>query len=341
MFYFYTPTYKTKIMKKNLSLIFCLCLSKLFFAQKGLVGEYYNGLNFEQKITSRIDPSLDFYWNFRSPANGVNPHDFSIRWTGQLTAPETGEYIIGATVDDGIRLWINNETVLDAWAEHDKVYFSNTIYLKAGNTYNLRIDFFNATREGMIQLKWQLPSQKPKFGGYFGTNEQIIDPKYFGNPTLSPVEKPIVPKEVKTEKPKPAPKKEVKKSEPKTVTVPTMTLEKPSKDTVAKYIPKNILFEKSTNIMVGTSMIELDNLAKMLQRFPSATLRIEGHTDNIGDAALNQKLSDERAEAVKTYLTQKGVAANRLTAKGFGSSRPLFKDSGGNPKNRRVEFFVE
>ncbi len=328
-------------MKKKLLLIVFLCFSKLFFAQKGLVGEYFNGLNFEEKATTRIDSKIDFYWNFQSPANGVNPHDFSIRWSGQLLAPETGEYLIGATVDDGIRLWINNEPVLNAWAWHDKVFFSNTIYLQAGNTYTLRIDYFNATREGMIQLKWQKPSRKPKFGGFLGTNEEIIDPKYFGSPTLPPAEKTIVPKVEKIEKPKIIPKKEPKKAEPKPIAVPSVTLAKPNKDTVAKYIPKNILFEKSTNKMIGTSMAELDNLAKMLLRFPSTTLRIEGHTDNIGEAALNQKLSEERADAVKNYLIQKEVAANRLTAKGFGSSRPLFKESGGNPKNRRVEFFVD
>jgi outer membrane protein OmpA-like peptidoglycan-associated protein len=70
---------------------------------------------------------------------------------------------------------------------------------------------------------------------------------------------------------------------------------------------------------------------------------IEGHTDSAGDAVKNRALSQERAEAVATYLTQKGIAAERLTAKGHGPDNPIASNrtAEGRAKNRRVELHVE
>jgi outer membrane protein OmpA-like peptidoglycan-associated protein len=68
-------------------------------------------------------------------------------------------------------------------------------------------------------------------------------------------------------------------------------------------------------------------------------LEVQGHTDNVGNDAYNQTLSEARAKAVATWLTQHGVAADRLTAKGYGKTKPV-ADNGsdeGRAKNRRVE----
>ena len=72
----------------------------------------------------------------------------------------------------------------------------------------------------------------------------------------------------------------------------------------------------------------------------STQMTITGHTDSSGDAAANQKLSEERAEAFKTYLVDKGVDASRVTVVGKGSSDPAFpNDTAANrAKNRRIEF---
>jgi outer membrane protein OmpA-like peptidoglycan-associated protein len=335
-------------LRNTISFIFIVFASILSVsAQKGLVGEYYNGRNFQEKIMTRTDPTLNFYWDFKAPANGIAPEDFSVRWTGKIIAPETGDYQIGFVVDDGVRMWINDEKVIDAWDMHDKIFFSNTVRLKEGQSYNIKIEYFNGTREGMIDFKWQKPSRKPVFGGFLGTNEEIIKSNFFTEQKSSPV---AVENKTKT-KIENKPKKEViqkpkpslnKETSPAVIPIPTKIVEKtPPKDTLAKYIPKNILFEKSTFVMIGNSMQELDNLAKMLFNFPKATLRIEGHSDSIGDAVLNQTLSEQRADAVKNYLIQKEIDPKRLIAKGFGSSKPLFKDNIGNQKNRRVEFIVE
>jgi outer membrane protein OmpA-like peptidoglycan-associated protein len=75
---------------------------------------------------------------------------------------------------------------------------------------------------------------------------------------------------------------------------------------------------------------------------PSLKVEISGHTDNLGNATENIKLSTNRAKAVVDYLVNKGIAANRLTYKGFGSTKPI-ADNGtekGRAKNRRTEFTV-
>jgi len=83
----------------------------------------------------------------------------------------------------------------------------------------------------------------------------------------------------------------------------------------------------------------LDEVAGVLNKNPELNIKICGHTDNVGSAAYNQKLSERRAAAVKAYLAEKGIAAERMTAKGFGLTRPIATNDtdDGRAKNRRVE----
>jgi outer membrane protein OmpA-like peptidoglycan-associated protein len=324
-------------MKKTILLLSTLFLNFSIFAQNGLQGEYYNGQNFEKKILTRNDKNIDYYWNFEAPANGIDPLNFSVRWTGKLLAPESGKYLFSVIVDDGVRLWIDNKQLINAWDLHDKVRFSNEITLNKGQSYDIKIEYFNGTREGVIKLHWQKPSEKPLFGGFLGTNEKIISSEYFTSPSVAVAKNNQKPSEKPPVKPAPVVPKPTA-----IVDVPKPKPIAPPKDTLQKYIPKNIFFEQSTSKMYNDSQAELDYLATMLKNYPLAKLTIEGHTDNIGDAVLNQKLSDERAQAVKNYLTAQGIAGERLTAKGYGSTRPLFREvkDKANSKNRRVEFIV-
>ena len=77
----------------------------------------------------------------------------------------------------------------------------------------------------------------------------------------------------------------------------------------------------------------------MLLKYPKLQIEIAGHTDNVGLQAVNMKLSLSRAEEVKRYLVSKGVNPNRITAEGFGDSRPVADNATeqGRQKNRRVE----
>ena len=91
-----------------------------------------------------------------------------------------------------------------------------------------------------------------------------------------------------------------------------------------------------------TSFSILDEVVKVLNDNPTLNVRVEGHTDSTGNAGHNQRLSQRRAEAVVAYLTGKGIAKERLSAKGMGPDLPLeTNDSAdGRERNRRVEFVV-
>ncbi len=83
----------------------------------------------------------------------------------------------------------------------------------------------------------------------------------------------------------------------------------------------------------------LKQVVALLQQNPDLKLRVEGHTDNQGSAAANQALSEKRAQAVVAWLVAQGIPANRLSAQGFGQSKPVAENSTevGRAKNRRVE----
>lgn len=89
-----------------------------------------------------------------------------------------------------------------------------------------------------------------------------------------------------------------------------------------------------------TLKARLDETARWLAKNPDKNITVEGHTSTVGNATLNQQLSERRAEAVKDYLVEQGVDASRITARGAGPDKPAYSP-GRNPKNRRVEITVD
>ena len=100
-----------------------------------------------------------------------------------------------------------------------------------------------------------------------------------------------------------------------------------------------IQFDTGKATIQPTSENVLAEIVKLLQQNSDLKLRVEGHTDNQGNTAANQALSEKRAQAVVAWLTGKGIAASRLAAKGFGATKPVADNSteDGRAKNRRVE----
>lgn len=105
---------------------------------------------------------------------------------------------------------------------------------------------------------------------------------------------------------------------------------------------KNLTFETGKAVIKPTSYPALDGLLALLNKKPEFKVLIEGHTDNTGSESLNNKLSQERAGAVKKYLIQKGIEDARIISVGYGPSRPVADNSTpeGRAKNRRVEFTI-
>jgi len=100
-----------------------------------------------------------------------------------------------------------------------------------------------------------------------------------------------------------------------------------------------VLFDFNKSTLQPASDPLLQQILSLLTKDASLKLEIQGHTDNVGNDAYNQTLSEARARAVVTWLTQHGIAADKLTAKGYGKTMPV-ADNGndaGRAKNRRVE----
>lgn len=105
---------------------------------------------------------------------------------------------------------------------------------------------------------------------------------------------------------------------------------------------RNIFFNTASYELLAASEVEIDKLARLL--FVNPTLRIElgGHTDNVGNDAANQLLSDQRANAVRDRLIAKGIEGSRITAKGYGETKPVATNDSeeGRAQNRRTEVTV-
>lgn len=105
---------------------------------------------------------------------------------------------------------------------------------------------------------------------------------------------------------------------------------------------QNISFGTSNAVLTTKSNASLDQVVRIMNENPGLRIRVEGHTDNAGNADANMKLSEDRATAVKDYLVNKGISADRIMVEGFGGTQPIADNntSGGRMKNRRIELRV-
>ena len=105
-----------------------------------------------------------------------------------------------------------------------------------------------------------------------------------------------------------------------------------------------VLFESAKWTLLPTAQTKLNDVADALtKQDKDSTMVVEGHTDSQGKADMNQELSQKRAEAVRTYLVSRGIAADRITAQGFGPTRSIADNASpeGRANNRRVEIVVK
>lgn len=289
-------------------------------AQSGLKGDYYRGRNFEYLVFSRIDPQINFNWDNRTPGPGIPSTDYSIRWTGRIQVPESGEYQFSAVVDDGIRMWVGGVKVIDAWGPHDHASVGGKVKMKADQLYDIRVDYFNGILEGQIKLLWELPHSSNSILEKFLSKPELIKPTFFSPPPIpeaAPVREalPVGFQKRDTATQKPEVKQVVKPIAPLVVATKPEEISKPQppkpsqpqnrmRDTILKYTPKNVLFSRGEPFILEESFPELDRLVKLLLRFESLTIQIDGHTDITGDPELNLQLSRDRANEVAYYLKE-------------------------------------
>ena len=144
----------------------------------GLLGSYFNNRQlYGAPVMNRVDPTIDYDfgalvgWKSGATINTINTNqcltvlgmakgqEFSIRWTGEIQPQFTEPYTLHVTSDDGVRVWLNEQLVIDDWGTHTaRESLSSPLNLVAGQHYLLRIEYFQDRYDAMIRLAWSSPS---------------------------------------------------------------------------------------------------------------------------------------------------------------------------------------
>ncbi|MCD6596521.1 MAG: glycoside hydrolase family 3 C-terminal domain-containing protein [Bacteroidales bacterium] len=128
---------------------------------EGLEADYYSGIDFQGRpVMSRIDKVVDFHWTLFAPEPTLKPDWYSVQWRGTLISPKTGNFKIGLEGNDGFRLYLNDELLIDPWAKQSYGTYMAPFYFEKGNSYKIRIDFYESSANGRIKLLWnQFPNK--------------------------------------------------------------------------------------------------------------------------------------------------------------------------------------
>jgi len=135
-----------------------------FFAEigylPGLRGTYFDQMNLTGNTTERIDGPISFDWGNGTPGvAGIGADNFSVRWTGFVTAPVSGNYVFRTRSDDGVRLYINGNLVINNWTDHGATNDDSApITLTAGQRYPVTMEFYENGGQAVAQLSWSGPS---------------------------------------------------------------------------------------------------------------------------------------------------------------------------------------
>ena len=109
-------------------------------------------------MLTRVDPKVDFDWAEAAPIPQLGRTDFSIRWTGVLTPMVTGDYQLGATADDGYRLYVDDKLIAEDWRVGGGKAKLVAMHLERGREYAIRLEYFQANWNAAVQLLWIPPN---------------------------------------------------------------------------------------------------------------------------------------------------------------------------------------
>ena len=125
--------------------------------QIGLKGEYFSNADLSGDPTfARTDAQIDFNWDKKSPARDFPRENFSVRWTGTIEVPPSvGDVKLSTMADDGVRVWIDGNLVIDAWGAHDSATTEADAILKAGAPHQIRIEYQQLQFNARIRLLWR------------------------------------------------------------------------------------------------------------------------------------------------------------------------------------------
>lgn len=134
----------------------------------GLSATYYDNIDFTGISITRIDSTINFNWGNGSPDTNIDAQTFSVRWEGFVESPTSGLFTFITKTDDGVRLWINNQLIIDHWFDQIPTEIQGTIQMTAGQKVPLKMEFYENRGGAVAELRWEGP----------GTSKQIVSSDY-------------------------------------------------------------------------------------------------------------------------------------------------------------------
>lgn len=125
----------------------------------GLMANYFQGTNPNTGTLafSRIDSVIDFYWGSDRPDATLGYDQFSVAWEGMVEPPVSGTYTFTTTADDGVRLWVDNQLIIDQWQDQAVSAFSGTVTLTAWQRVPIRLEYYEGSVYAEASLRWTAP----------------------------------------------------------------------------------------------------------------------------------------------------------------------------------------
>ena len=123
----------------------------------GVRADYYKGMNFENLVLTRVDPQINFNWGAGEPDPLVGADQFSVRWVGQVEAAFTETYTFYASTDDGVRLWVEGQQLVDSWVNRSPTEDKGAIDLMAGQLYSVVMEYYEDGSGAVAELRWSSP----------------------------------------------------------------------------------------------------------------------------------------------------------------------------------------
>lgn len=153
---------KWKTAARNLNLLESEYLRNDKNDDKGLFAEYYDDKFLEGTPQTRTDKVVNFDPVNQPPDSYSNYRHKSMRWTGYIAPNISGAYKIGVNSDDGIRLWLNDELVVDDWKNRGATTDQVDIEMEAGKKYKIKLEYFDNGGDAICQLLWKVPGDSGK-----------------------------------------------------------------------------------------------------------------------------------------------------------------------------------
>jgi hypothetical protein len=152
--------------------------------EEAFYGCYYDNMDFTGLKFTRIDNSIDFTWGVGSPAGAIEPEKFSILWRGHFQFA-AGNFEFRASSDDGIKVYIDGELIVDGWGDHPETEYRATKNISAGK-HLVRVEYFENSNEAVARFSWNkvadptaTPQPTPISGALFPIPNHLIDFGYY------------------------------------------------------------------------------------------------------------------------------------------------------------------